>query len=51
MWKLWVHTDYDHLHILLTLKECKLQPQTISLGNNNTFCIKPIVMRVTISEK
>ena len=51
MWELFVHQDYDHLYIPLTSKYGKFQPQTIFLGSNNPFSIKPTVVWVKVSEK
>ena len=51
MWEFWVHLDYNHFYIPLTSKYGKFQPQTIFLGNNNPFSIKPTVVRDKIPEK
>ena len=53
MWELWVHPDYDHLHILLTFKYSIFQRQTnIFSGNDNYFPINSsTVVWVKISEK
>ena len=50
MWEFWVHLDYNHFYIPLTSKYGKFQPQTIFLGNNNPFSIKPTVVRDKIPE-
>ena len=50
IWKLWVHPDYDHLYIPLTSNYSQFQLQTIFLGNNNPFSIKPTVVQVKISK-
>ena len=51
MWEFWVHLDYNHFYIPLISKYGKFQPQTIFLGNNNPFSIKPTVVRDKIPEK
>ena len=52
MWEFWMHPDYDPLHVPLTSKLGKFQPQTnIFPGNSNPFSIKSTVVGVKIFEK